>query len=76
MTNFKLVGNRLPPLGVPLMVKTADDYGCGEEQIKYPVYYAKNPYNGKYCWYFFPACEGITQLLPEYSTVTEWMEIF
>nr|DAO70742.1 MAG TPA: hypothetical protein [Caudoviricetes sp.] len=28
------------------------------------------------CWYFFPACEGITQLLPEYSTITEWREIF
>lgn len=71
MIKYQNIGDGMPPVGSPLIVKTFSRIDL-EEEIKYPVYYVKEPYENKYAWYFFPACEGICKLLPEYSEVIEW----
>lgn len=71
MIEFKKIKYGLPPVGTPLIVRTFNKVE-NKHEIKYPVYYVKEPYENKYAWYFFPACEGICKLLPEYSEVVEW----
>ena len=71
MIEFKKIKEGLPPVGIPLVVKTFSKIEQKYE-IKYPVYYIKEPYSNEYAWYFFPACEGICKLLPEYSEVMYW----
>ena len=71
MTEFKRIKDGLPPVGTPLIVKTFNKINLRHE-IKYPVYYVKEPYENEYALYFFPACEGICKLLPEYSEVMYW----
>lgn len=71
MIEYQHINDGLPPVGTPLIVKTFSQIDQKEE-IKYPVYYVKEPYSNKYAWYFFPACEGICKLLPEYSLVMGW----
>lgn len=68
------ISDKLPPLGVPLMVKTKNSMEGGSVSVKYPVYYAKEPYDNRYAWYFF-SVDGMSKLLPEYSEVIEWKEI-
>ena len=71
MIEFKRIKDGLPPVGTPLVVKTFSKIEQKHE-IKYPVYNIKEPYSNEYAWYFFPACEGICKLLPEYSEVMYW----
>lgn len=71
MIEFKRIKDLLPPIGTPLIVRTFNKVE-GKHEIKYPVYYVKEPYANKYAWCFFPACEGICKLLPEYSEVMYW----
>lgn len=68
------ISDGLPNLGVPLMVETFNSLDH-TTSIKYPVYYAKDPYGLNYKWYFFTALEGITVLLPEYSEIKKWKYI-
>lgn len=71
---FTNIKDRLPPIGVPLIVKTFNAYEQKWE-TKYPVYSLKEPYEDKYSWFFMPVCEGICKLLAEDSKVVYWVEI-
>lgn len=74
ISSWNSVKEKSPPLGVPLMVKTYNIFDDIHE-IKYPVYYVKDPYSMSLKWIFFPACEGISVLLPDYSDVLYWKEL-
>ena len=65
------IADGLPKCGYPLIVKTRDSMS-GITAIKYPVYYIQDSYELNFKWCFFPACEGMTVLLPDYSEVLEW----
>lgn len=72
---FTNIKDKKPPIGEPLIVQTYNSIE-NKSETKYPVYYLKEPYENKYAWYFFPACEGICKLLPEYSDVFCWKSIW
>lgn len=73
MIEFKKIKDGLPPVGTTLIVRIFNSV-VNKHEIKYPVYYVKEPYENKYAWYFFPACEGICKLVTEpiYLEVIEW----
>ena len=56
MIEFKKIKDGLPPVVTPLIVRTFNKVE-NKHEIKYPVYYVKEPYENKYVWYFFPACD-------------------
>jgi len=70
---MKSISKSVPIAGVPLMVKTKDE--SGRISVKYPVYYAKDPYSLEWRFWFFPALESPCALIKEYSEVIEWCEI-
>lgn len=74
-SRYKNVGDKLPPLGVPLMVKSYEG-SSGTEYVNYPVYYIQDPYEKVPCWYFFSACDGIVKLPEEGTKIIAWKKIF
>ena len=47
MIEFKRIKDGLPPVSIPLIVRTFNKVE-NKHEIKYPVYYVKEPYSNKY----------------------------
>lgn len=66
------IKEKLPPLGMCIIVTIKNHIECGKSELRYPVYYMEKPCDGGYAFY----CEDTGNiLLPEYSEVTAWMQM-
>ena len=65
---FSLKEDELPKLGQAVIV-TVFDHCRNRKELRYPVYYMRNPYADGYCFYI----SGCEPLIPEVSEVLAWM---
>lgn len=61
----------LLPIGQPLIVTIKDNLQGMPNQLRYPVYYAKDARKGRYCWKWLWG-DMVYDLLPEVSEVVAW----
>ncbi len=60
----------LPPVRIPLIVSIINHFNGEARELRYPVYYIKEPFEGRWVWKFQDG-----YLLPDYSEVVAWMEL-
>lgn len=73
LSNWKLVEDELPPVGVPLIVTVKDHLQEKGNELRYPVYYEKNCMKEGYCWSWRYG-DFAYELLPDVSEVIAFVE--